>query len=235
MKFKQIFSSVLLGLVFMGNCVTPVLCRESIDAPSLANSQTVDINDLADELFSSYDADKSVIKLPEGGFLQGHCIVVDLYDESIVYSEYDSDADPNSLTVEEAKDDLISQAQVNNGLSIEARGANVPSQVKIMNSGAHYTSNNFTNSSGWRFSGYLFRCANGSLGYQTWRSYVDGGRVGALGEAINQKNNPNASYGYDLNVGKSLKLGTNNNGGYISLCYYTYAPISGTYYTIDFE
>lgn len=191
--------------------------------------------EFVDELFSSFD-DRPVIHLPDGDYLQGECTIVDAYDESIVYGVYNSETSLNSFSVEEAKMEVIG---IENGdfpvESIEPRGADVPSQTKIMTPGSHYTSNKYTSKNGWRFSGYLFRCANGSAGYQTWRTFVDGGRIGALGDAINQKNNPNASYGHTLNVGTSFRLGTVYSWGYGSFCYYTYAPISGTYYTIDFE
>ncbi|MGN1276788.1 MAG: hypothetical protein ACI4UK_07355 [Floccifex sp.] len=186
--------------------------------------------DTIDKMFEDFNEDDTFIKLPNGGYYHGHAIIVDNEDNNIVLEEYNSDSDPNSLTVVEVKEELMSQT-IDENVS-KQRGSNLPGSTLILNPGDYYISQKFSGQ-GWRFSGYYFQCSSGSSGIQKWITYVDSASVGTMGDALNQKNNPNASYGTPIYPGNLKVFGTLHNWGYDSLCYFTYNPIAGSYYKVE--
>lgn len=234
MKKTRLFVVVfLVGMMIIpGN----VYARESMYDDNRNYTQEESVDEFVDELFEGMDENKHILRMEDGGYLQGQCTIVDTEDPTIVYGYYDSETDANAMTLQEAKEEI--RAIENGEITVnvpQIRAAGVPSDTRVMPAGSYYVSQNFASQAGWRFGGLLFQCAPGSVGTQKWQTYKDSGRVGRLGDAINQLNNPASSFGFEVYPGSPMYLGTKYNWGYASFCYYTYAPISGTYYRVDFS
>ena len=182
---------------------------------------------IVETIFEEYDADDKFLKMPDGGYLHGQAKIVDAYDNSIVYGEYDSETDPNAVSIEVAKEDLIN---FDANPQIETRGAGIPNKTKVLAAGASYTSSVFT-ASGWRFSDYFIQAAAGTSGNLQWTTYNDSALIGDMGDALNTLNT-GSGYGRTLYPGVPYTVGTKMNGWYQSMVYFTYNPTGRPYYHV---
>lgn len=217
MKRKLILSIVL----------TSILC-----APiKISASEELSVNEskeiTVEKIFQKYDDDDKFLKLPDGGYLHGQAKIVDYYDNSIIYAEYDSETDPNSVSIEEAKVDLINS----DNYYSNTRGVDIPNQTKQLAAGASYTSQKFSGS-GWRFSSFFIQAAPGTNGNLEWTTYNDSALVGDMGHALNTLNSGYGEGHSTLYPGVPVVIGTKMNGWYVSLVYYTHNPAANTYYHV---
>lgn len=181
--------------------------------------------DPIDSMFENLEDSDSVLHLPQGGYLHGTCEVYDASSPDTLIATYDSQNNPASITVRQAKKEM--KASRSSGIS--TYGANPPGTdtLLVLKYGADYTSEPFS-ASGWRFGGKQFKAASGSGGdYLRWTSYVDGGRVGNYNEAYATKNSGTIQ-GTALEAGVSVW----NSEGNLGQIYYTYNPLAGTYYNV---
>lgn len=196
-----------------------------INAADYHEPYTTDYENMVDSMFEGLSEDDLVLEMPEGGFLYGQCEDYDVDDPTVLLGEYDSETDPNSVTVAEAKEILLSQM---NDEGIEPIGDAPPSnsKVRVLAYGDTYTSSPFSGT-GWRFSNLQFKPASGTGNYLRWSSYVDSGRVGNYNEGYATK------YGGSTQ-GTSVKAGQTiwNSEEGLGQIYYTYNPIAGTYYVV---
>lgn len=187
-------------------------------------------------LFEDIDDKEEFIQLPDGSFLHGTVVDVDAEDTSIVYAEYSSINNPDAITTQEVKEIMIDNLKTSKSSrinSIQPRGADLPTQIRILTPGSSYISSYFSGS-GWRFGGYYFQASSGSVGTMEWSTYNDSGRVGLPFQAANTLGNPNSPSGTPLYVGKPEKIGTKMSlgMGYHQLVYYTYNPSNNPYYMV---
>ena len=68
-----------------------------------------DIEKEVDQMFEGLDPNEKILRDEDGGWMHGECTVVDAYNPSIILGYYNSETDPNSVTVEEAKQILIEE------------------------------------------------------------------------------------------------------------------------------
>ena len=179
-------------------------------------------NAIENQLFCDLEDDDLVLELPEGGYLFGEATIEN--DNGDVIGKYNSQTDDNSITVKEARE-LLFKERISEGNQISPKGSSIPTSTITLASGASYTSSGFSGS-GWRFSGYKFIASSGTGYYLLWCSIGDDGRVGNMTEAYSTLNGTiagdciyNGSYTY---ISKAT----------LSQIYYTYNPISGTYYYV---
>ena len=211
MKSKSLLLCLGLSIVF-SNFLMPLKAEEN-------NKNEI----IVDSMFSGLDENDKVLELPDGGFLYGgQATVVDSEDESIILGVYNSETDPNSITVEEAKEILLEESEN----PIQARGASLPSQTYVLQPGVAYQSNAFSGT-GWRFGGYYFK-SGGNGDWLKWSTYKDDGRVGDIGDGLSVLNNASSTRGTNLYVGYPQYLNASSG-----LVYFTYNPKSGTYYKVE--
>lgn len=178
----------------------------------------------AEDLFYSLTGDQKVLPLPEGGYLVGSCTVVDADDESTVYAIYDSELDPNAITVSEVKQEINEEKKYPR---ITPRGATVPTvgSLYFLSSQKYYLSDTFSGS-GWRFSNYMFKPSPSYPSVLEWTSQNDSGRVGVRSQALSTYNGTTA--GTSLPAGKTISFNGNDQGQ----IYYTYNPLANTRYLV---
>lgn len=225
MKKTNLFLSLFIVFVML---ISPSLYEvHALESENLLDYHENIINDMFFDLSSS---DK-VLKMPYNGYLFGQAKVVDAENPEIIYATYDSGTDKKSITVSQAKKDLLDNVK-NNKYNIEPKGAGLPSQVMVLASGSSYRSNAFSGS-GWRFGGYYIQAGSGTSGILQWKSYIDSGLVGDSGEAQQTLNYPGSPVGYPVYPGGYYNAHTKMNGWYKNLVYYTNDPKNGTYYTVE--
>lgn len=126
-KFKMIMCLALAVLL-----VNPIFTVSAAD--NNYNEQVID------DLFEGLNDTDKVLEMPEGGFLFGKAEIYDAEDESIKLGEYDSSTDRQSITVKDAKQQLIEENQ--NPSKVQARATSIPSQVMVLAPGQVYISKN---------------------------------------------------------------------------------------------
>ena len=140
----------------------------------------------------------------------------------IILGIYDSEIDPEAVSVEEAK-------QIVNGersfVSHMGRSASPSTSLYVLKGNTSYRSDAFSGS-GWRFSNYYFKPASGTGEYLLWSSFIDGGRVGSYDDACATLNGTLSGMELPVNTAKYYR----NAGGQQ---YFTYNPIKGTYYVVS--
>lgn len=97
-KFKMILCLALAVLL-----VNPIFAVSAAD--NNYNEQAID------DLFEGMNDTDKVLEMPEGGFLFGKAEIYDAEDESIKLGEYNSSTDRRSITVKDAKEQLIEENQ----------------------------------------------------------------------------------------------------------------------------
>ena len=202
-----------------GLTTTSVFAAEYKDPEPLPQDTTIE-----DTFFDQIDDDR-VLPMPDGGFLHGEIIEVDAEDPSKVIGIYNSALDPNAVTVDEAKKIMSGEKSY---VTLSPRGATPPTgwSIKILAANDEYISDAFSGS-GWRFSNYMFRPADGTGYYLRWTSINDSGRVGSYDNAVNTLNGN--TQGMELQIGISRSF----QNGYSGQIYYTYNPVSGTKYYVE--
>ena len=185
----------------------------------------IDLDEIVESSFSGLEESELVLEMPEGGFLHGQATEYSTSDLNTVIAEYDSETDPNSVTVAEAREILKADA-IEAETSIQPYGAVPPSNntLRKLKYGDKYDSKIFTGN-GWRFSDVQWKAESGG-DYLKWWSTVDSGMVGSYGEAY-------ATYSGSIQ-GTLINLNTyvwNSENGQGQV-YYTVNPIPGTQYHI---
>lgn len=134
----------------------------------------------ASQYFADLKEEDKVLALPEGGFFKGEAKIVSMDNPDIVQASYNTETDPASVTVAEAK--KIVAKKVTNGFDskpIMPRGAFPPKIDKgkyiVLAAGGTYRSQAFSGS-GWRFGGIDVKPADGTGHFLRWKSYIDDGR-----------------------------------------------------------
>ena len=159
----------------------------------------------------------------------GKAEIYDAEDESIKLGEYDSSTDRQSITVKDAKQQLIEENQ--NPSKVQARATSIPSQVMVLAPGQVYISKKFSGT-GWRIAGYKFK-AGGNGTWLKWSTFIDDGRVGDSGDVANQLNNSSVLYGSALYKGYPQYFSGGMTTGEHVMIYFTHNPINGTYYRVE--
>lgn len=194
--------------------MTPVFAAE---CPETGNVELPVTDTFFDQV-----GDEKVLPMPGGGFLYGLCVVTDLNNPDIILGIYDSEIDPEAVSVEEAK-------QIVNGersfVSHMGRSASPSTSLYVLKGNTSYRSDAFSGS-GWRFSNYYFKPASGTGEYLLWSSFIDGGRVGSYDDACATLNGTLSGMELPVNTAKYYR----NAGGQQ---YFTYNPIKGTYYVVS--
>lgn len=207
-------AAVIAVAVVSGVCMTPVFAAEY--------HEPVVVNDTTSDAFFDQVGDGKVLPMPDGGFLYGSCIVTDLNNPDVILGIYDSELDPEAVSVEEAKQIASGEKTF---VSHMGRSASPSTSLYIVSANTTYRSDTFSGS-GWRFSNYYFLPMNGTGDYLLWTSFIDGGRVGCFAEAYSTLNGTLAGMELPVNTAKYYK---NPDGQQ----YYTYNPIKGTYYVVS--
>ena len=197
-----------------GTLMTPVFAAE---CPETGNVELPVTDTFFDQV-----GDEKVLPMPGGRFLYGSCVVTDLNNPDIILGIYDSEIDPEAVSVEEAK-------QIVNGersfVSHMGRSASPSTSLYVLKGNTSYRSDAFSGS-GWRFSNYYFKPASGTGEYLLWSSFIDGGRVGSYDDACATLNGTLSGMELPVNTAKYYR----NAGGQQ---YFTYNPIKGTYYVVS--
>lgn len=217
-KIKYLGLLSLLGMIAL-----PIT-----DVQAAQYHEPISVGEMVNDSFEGLDETDLVLEMPEGGFLYGEAIEYSTDDPNTVIANYNSETDPNSVTVAEAKAILKEDAAIKEH-EVEVYGATPPTadRLRQLPYGSRYVSTIFTGN-GWRFADVQWKAGPNSGGeYLRWSSLVDGGRVGSYGEAY-------ATYtgslqGTAINV-NSWVWNTEYGQGQI---YYTFNPISGTQYVVE--
>lgn len=197
-------------------------------------------------MFSELNDSDMVLALPNGGFLHGESELLD--ENQNILTVYNSETDPNSITVSLAKELMVEQALEENSqkknyldlINPTIQGTAPPSTTSYLVLGVNETYNSSTFSgSGWRFAGYWFynhyKASNGNYyaqGPLKWKTFVDSGAVGDAEDVNNIYANHWASAGIAIYPNQNWKLVSSGNPGNPKLTYFTYSPISGTTYSV---
>ena len=213
-----------LGLFALSGLLS--LCLVNVQAAQY--HEPIEADEIIESTFSDFKESELVLELPEGGFLYGQATEYSTSDLTTVLAEYDSETDPNSVTVAEAKKILKADA-AESETSVQPYGAKPPEKntIRDLAYGSKYYSSVFKQN-GWRFGEIQWRAAPNSGGdYLRWTSLIDAGRVGSYGEAY-------ATYtgsiqGTVINANSSV---WNSEGGQGQI-YYTLNPIPGSQYVVE--
>ena len=203
--------------------LVPTLSVHATERDGMTEEKAVEI---ADNMFENIDASQKILKTSDGGYLIGKATVTSVDDYDEIITTYDSAMDPNSMSVEEAKQDVVNSLVHPEDSSIQPRLASPPTQRWVLALGAEYKSSAFS-VSGWRFSGYMFAPEPSSGYYLLWTRYGDDGRVGSLDQAYATLN---GSLQGDIIYNGSP---TYINKGTLSHMYYTFNPVNGSYYYVQ--
>lgn len=213
-----------LGLFLMlGMISLPI-----IDVQAAQYHEPINTEEMINDSFAGLDDTDLVLEMPEGGFLYGEATEYLTDAPNVVIANYNSETDPNSITVAEAKTILKEDAAKDEQVIIPY-GATSPTadRLRQLPYGSRYVSSIFTGN-GWRFADVQWKAGPNSGGeYLKWSSLVDGGRVGSYGEAY-------ATYTGSLQ-GTAINVNTwvwNTEYGQGQI-YYTFNPISGTQYVVE--
>lgn len=194
-----------------------ILASEQDFLPQIINT--------TESMFSDLEDSEKVLMLSDGGYLHGSGFITDSDNPEQIIAEYNSETDPNSITVQEAKAQVIDS--LTNGIpTIQPRATTVPTQNFTLAANASYRSSNFSGS-GWRFGGYRFYPEPSSGYYLLWTSYGDDARVGNTWEATQTLNGTISGTEIYNNVSKYVNKGT------LGQIYYSYNPVSGSYYIVS--
>lgn len=181
------------------------------------------------DYFHDMNDSEKVLALPNGGFLHGEGTLYDISDLTKALEVYNSETDPKSITVGQAKEIMKEQKE---NVVVESifpskilRGAYPPSTLINLSYGGSYTSDYFSGS-GWRFAGYLFAAVNSAGPNLRWESHGDQGCIGTKQQALNTLDSGYAE-GTLINNGAYLYL-----YGLTAKTYYVHSPLSGTYYYV---
>ena len=80
--------------------LVPTLSVHATEQDGMTEEKAVEI---ADNMFENIDASQKILKTSDGGYLIGKATVTSVDDYDEIITTYDSDMDPNSISVEEAK------------------------------------------------------------------------------------------------------------------------------------
>ncbi|NBA39235.1 hypothetical protein [Enterococcus hirae] len=178
--------------------------------------------------FSHLKDTDSLLVLPDGGFLHGEAIVTSRENPDQVVARYNSDNDPNAITVSQARKGIKENENKSDfyilDQLISPRATKPSGTVWGLSLGASYSSSAFSGS-GWRFAGYLFKAINSAGPYLNWTSHVGSGVIGTETEAWN-------TYSSGYAIGEAIYAGgaTRKSG---TSTFYSYNPVNGTYYVVS--
>lgn len=193
-----------------------------------------DAEEIADKMFEDLEKSDKLLKLPDGDFIcgDGEWEIVDEANPDIVLESYNIETDPSSINVEEAKEVVVEQIMEEDNdtpqIGVLAAAPFSGTAKKIPADGRVY-SNPFSGK-GWRFSEKSYLPADGTGSYLWWSTVYDDGRVGNYTEAY-------ATCYLAPVAGTPIYFNDSAYGRYISkggkaMHYYTFNPISGSYYFV---
>lgn len=211
MKFVKTIATASLLLSTLG-IITIGDSAHAAQGPALGGK----IYQAPTERFSNLKDSDKILVLPDGGFLHGEATITDTTTNEVV-AHYNSETDSNSVSVSNLKDILN-----NNNIPMPRRST-PPNQSITLGNGGEYTSSPFS-ASGWRFGGYLFQSDPSTGPALLWASYKDSGIVGTETQAWNTLNS-GTPIGEAISAGGSTYI-------YYKACYYTFNPVSGSYYYV---
>lgn len=177
------------------------------------------------EEFVGLDDNQTVVALADGGIIFN-------VDRNHVFSDDEARVNEGYVaTVGQLKEEYKTKEFVTSVSVIPAQilpqASGLVSKCRTLNSGEVYRSAKFSGR-GWRFSGQGYRPAPGTGGYLGWRTYNDDGRVGSYNQASRTLGgNPTGTILYR---GARRYILCQSDQPYY---YYTYSPVTGTYYEVD--
>lgn len=144
-----------------------------------------------------------------------------------------SETDPNSITVAEAK--IVDEKNFRNSFTLNEfvtpRYPSPSRKAYNLKPRASYLSNPFSGN-GWQFAGYKFQ--NVFVGGKTtmrWTSIGDTGKAGDMTDAFNTYLTGGNAYGIYLNQGVATDVYPTD--GDLYLTYYSWNPASGSRYRVQ--
>lgn len=172
------------------------------------------------------DSDK-ILPLSDGGFLYGE---METFDEVTgKRTVQNSETDPNSITVDEAK--IIDEKNFRNSFTLNEfvtpRYPSPSRKLYVLKPLASYLSNPFSGS-GWQFAGYLFGTTTAGKTTIRWTSIGDSGKAGDKTDAYNTYLTGGNAYGIYLNQGVPKDVYPTDGGP--DLTYYSWNPAPGSRY-----
>lgn len=200
------------------------ICLPNFNVLAKEQDTSTEIIKTTENMFSDLDNNEKVLMLPDGGYLHGSGFITDSENSDQIIAEYNSETDPNSITVQEAKAQVVNSIK-NDTSIIQPRAATVPTQNFTLAANASYRSSNFSGS-GWRFGGYRFYPEPSSGYYLLWTSYGDDARVGNTWEATQTLNGTISGTTIYNNVSTYVNKGT------LGQIYYSYNPVNDSYYIV---
>lgn len=103
--------------------LVPTLSVHATERDRMTEEKAVEI---ADNMFENIDASQKILKTSDGGYLIGKATVTSVDDYDEIITTYDSAMDPNSMSVEEAKQDVVNSLVHPEDSSIQPRLASPP-------------------------------------------------------------------------------------------------------------
>ncbi|HFQ8396156.1 signal peptide [Streptococcus agalactiae] len=213
-KFVACTSSLLLPLLFASHAsaleseTTCVMTEEQINTE-----------------FEGLKDDQTVVALPDGGIIFN-------VNSNYVYTDADAKVNQGYVsTVGQLKEDYKTKEFITSvsviPQQILPQASGLVSKCRVLNSGEVYRSASFSGG-GWRFSGQGYKPAPGTGAYLGWQTFNDDGRVGSYNQASRTLGgNPTGTLLYR---GARRYIMCQYDQPYY---YYTYNPVSGTYYVVD--
>ncbi|MDO4467607.1 MAG: hypothetical protein Q4C49_11500 [Bacillota bacterium] len=106
---KRLLNLVWISLILVGcaqinasDSVSTAIKEEETDYQLLEENYRKAI----DESFAGINGNEKVLRMPDGSWLIGSCVVTDV-EEEIVFGEYDSNFDENAISVDECKEIML--------------------------------------------------------------------------------------------------------------------------------
>lgn len=197
---------------------------------------TPEMNESATELFSTLEESDSIVRLPDGGYLHGEAYDVSADDPTKIIARYNSETDPNAITVGEVVD-LVESGSENppmERVGVAPRVATPPpsSSYRYLKDGGKYLSQPFSGS-GWQFSGMGFMPYPGTGIYLGWQAYGDDGNVGGINAASSTWSGFFSGSPLYVSAGYSYKHTSEYHPGAPNcMIFYSYNPVPGSRYYV---
>lgn len=215
---------------------------------ALKNYDLSTTQEKVDQTFADLKETDKLTILPGGGFLHGKAGRTENSDPSKVTASYDSETDPNAISLNDAKklmtkqinEDIIAQkTQINKGY-LSPRGSAPPdiNSHYFLDGGQVYNSQKFSNN-GWQYAGYWFinvyKASSGQTlfgGPLDWKTNVDSGAVGDHIDVDHIHLDGWATAGMIIYPNTGYHRIISYSTSRPELTYYTYQALPGTTYNV---